>query len=420
MRIAKRWFAVLLTAFVLTSLLLVSFLSAGCGSPAAEEEEEEKVLKFGHLVSLTGGYSNVQLGLLQAPRDYYRYINEEEGGINGVKVEAVWADSGTNKVPMILSGYERFKEEGVMCFSTSSVMDEETIKAKLEPDGMICAGGSGPAVAVKVPGWMYAPIGSYADNCQALLDYWMSEWEGSEPPKLAFLTMDNPGGKSALIPDYAESIGYEVVATELVPTIPVDTTPSLSRIKELEVDFVTGCIVLATAVPLWKDMNRLGIDRTETKFGWAWPLSMEDALRETPDLAEGIYFGRHAASWYDDDVAGVKFMKDLQNKYHPEKQVFGWIYQAGFVISKTFVEAARLALDEVPFEELTPTKFRDHGITKIEGLSSDGIYAPITFSGGAVQGLRAGAIYKIENGEGVRIGEWWPYNNPLNLDLGWE
>ncbi|MEE8174844.1 MAG: ABC transporter substrate-binding protein, partial [Dehalococcoidia bacterium] len=85
-----------LVMFGLLALLLVALplLAAACGDDDEDKTpgEEEKWITIGGTFMLSGISAPTTGPAFSNLMDFYRYINEVEGGIDGIKIRLVWAD----------------------------------------------------------------------------------------------------------------------------------------------------------------------------------------------------------------------------------------------------------------------------------------------------------------------------------------
>ena len=89
-------------------------------------------------------------------------------------------------------------------------------------------------------------------------------------------------------------------------------------------------------------------------------------------LGDGFVVAGGFPAW-DDPSPGVKFMTELQKKYHPNKWVSHIMYEGGFLEAMTQVEALRLAMLKKPLEQLKPIDVLNDGFYQIKNLDTGGI-----------------------------------------------
>ena len=94
--------------------LVIPFISA-CG-PA---EHPGQTLKVGIMTPTTGPAAEKGVPLRDANLDCIQYINDELGGVNGYKIEAINLDS-QYKADQAVTNINQFMDEGCLFFTTSS------------------------------------------------------------------------------------------------------------------------------------------------------------------------------------------------------------------------------------------------------------------------------------------------------------
>jgi hypothetical protein len=83
------------------------------------------------------------------------------------------------------------------------------------------------------------------------------------------------------------------------------------------------------------------------------------------------------------------------------------MYLHGVVEAMIQVEAIRLAMQEVPFDELTPADVLEYGFRQIKNLSTGGITStPLTFGPGDIEGIDAIRVQQVQEGKIVELGVW--------------
>jgi len=264
--------------------------------------------------------------------------------------------------------------------------------------------------------FIHYPI--YTDAVAAIADWFLENWEEDEAPRVAYLTADNAMGKSVLIPEmdaYLESIGYEVVGSQFVPLVPTSPpTTQLLWLKENEVDLALGVMINPGAQPTVKEMVRLDMGPHlgyKMAFGTASPGHAVVFAEAMGELGDGYLCAGSYPPLDDLAVPGIAFCDELQQKYRPDDRVTHLMYAHGVVEAMIQVEALRLAMQEVPFEELEPVDVLEHGFYMIKNLETGGITStPLTYGPGDVIGMDAVLVQQVQGGKAVALGTW-PLHN---------
>ena len=197
-----------------TALLIFALLlsSACAGKPPAAEE---KTVKVGHIAFSTGPVGDCGLPAVQMAGDMIRWINEG-GGIDGVKIEFNWIDSGY-EVPRSVAAYQRLKEWGAKVIWSFGTTPNDSIMSMAKEDGMpvVCWGGAAELFFPVKDSVFFATYESYDREGRAGIIWMMNNLSDlPKPPKVGLIHPDDAYGWSfangAL--SYADTDGYEVAA----------------------------------------------------------------------------------------------------------------------------------------------------------------------------------------------------------------
>jgi len=381
--------------------------------------EAQKKLYVGGTQSLTGPFAEDSAAVLSAIEDYVRYVNEtknmapwrKEKGPADITLEVLWRDDEL-KPAKALSIYEELKAKGMMVARISGSPIALALKDKMWEDRM---GGTsmatGPYYLTPPQScFTYYPI--YTDSLAAIADWFKANWKETRKPKVAYLTADNAMGRSIEIPEmkaYLEKIGYEFVGTQYVPLVPTSPpTTQLTWLKEKGVDLALGIMINPGAQPTVKEMVRLGMGPFQPykmTFGTGAPGHAAVLAEAMGTLGDGYVCAGSFRPMDDLAVPGIKYCRELQDKYRPGKRVTHIMYQAGILEGMIQVEALRLAMLEVPFEKLTRRDVLEKGFFKIKNLETGKISStPLTYGEGDIEGVDQIRIDQVQKGKVVEVG----------------
>jgi len=391
----------------LSLLMVVVFILSACAGPAPPGAEKE--VKIGLALDWTGPFAGAITVLGPIFLDYFhKYVNEEQGGIDGVKVKVLWADTGY-KVPTEVSIYDRFVEQGIVLYVNHNTAANTVLKPKFEADKIPClTTGSVISEQLYPPGWIFFDKNDYSSQLGGLLDWFMDNWKEDRPPKFAYLTWDAPLGRSTMPAghEYAEKIGYEFVGIEYMPMVPMEVTAQLLRLQEKGADLVFGQYNSGVASVVLKDAYRLGLTGKIQFAASGNNIPMPEILELTsPGESEGMILIDSAASW-DWEVPGWKLYNHVCEMAHGKVIknklcVFGGVSQ-----SMIAVEAIRLALEEVGYEHLDGLAVKEYGFETINDFSTGGLTPPITYSAVKRRGYDAVIISQAQGGKEVALTDW--------------
>jgi len=427
-------------ATIVTVVLLLSLVASGCATPAPAPEPTPAVgetpmpttppptpttppptvLYVGGAMALTGAYAEDTAAVLAAYEDYVQYVNEnkllapwrEETFPDDVTLELLWRDDELN-VEKALTIYEELKGMGMLVYRIGGSPQALALKDLLNEDRIMAPSMATGAYLLSPPQTVLTSYPIYTDSMAAVAEWFLENWEEDRAPRVAILTADNAMGRSLEIPEftaYLTELGYEYVGAQYVPLVPTaPPTTQLLWLKENNVDLTVGVMINPGSQPTIKEAVRLDMGPHlgyKITFACATPSHLQVFLPAMGDLGEGFVVGGGYASW-DDPGAGMQFINELQETYRPDDKVTHIMYLHGVIEAMIQVEALRLAMDQVPVEELTPVDVLEYGVYRIKDLDTGGLAStPLTFGPGDVEGMEEVRVQQIQNGEIVEVGTW--------------
>jgi len=383
---------------------------------------QQVTLYVGGCFALTGAYAEDMAASLSGYEDYIAWVNEN--GIlapwypdrtipDNVTFEVLWRDDELN-VEKVLSIYEELKDLGLLVERVSGSPQALALMDLMNEDRIGATSAAAGPYLLSPPKTIFTNYPIYTDDCAAFADWFLENWDGADAPRFAFLTADNAMGRSVVTDDmidYLESIGYEVVGEQYVPLVP--TAPPTTQLLWLQANNVDACfgvMINPGSQPTVKEMNNLnmgpGMDY-EITFGCATPSHLQVFLPAMGEEGNGFVVAGGYASW-DDTGEGITFANQLLATYRPaELGAMHIMYVDGIVEAMTQVEAMRLAMLEVPADELTSADVLEYGFYSIEDLSTGGITCtPLTYGSSDVEGVDEVRIQQVQNGQIVDLGTY--------------
>jgi hypothetical protein len=385
----------------------------------------QKSVSIGGCFALTGAYAEDMAAVLAGFEDYAAYVNEThklapwrtETFPENVTVEVLWRDDELN-VEKVLSIYEELKDKGLLVERTSGSPQALALMNLMNDDRIGATSAAVGPYLLSPPKTIFIQYPVYTDACAAIADWFMENWEGTKAPKVAVLTADNAMGKSLVIPEfraYLESAGYEYAGEQYVPLVPTSPpTTQLLWLKENKVDLALGVMINPGAQPTYKEMVRLDMGPDlgyKITFGTASPGHAVVFAAAMGELGDGYVCAGSYPPLTEVSVPGIKFCNDLQDSYRPDNRVTHIMYPHGVVEAMIQVEALRLAMQEVPVDELKSVDVLEYGFYMIKNLDTGGITStPLTFGPGDVIGMDSVLVQQVQGGQAVALGTW-PLHN---------
>jgi branched-chain amino acid transport system substrate-binding protein len=395
-------------------------MAAGWLLVSQSAEAAGKTVYVGGTMSLTGPYAEDSAAVLAGFEDYVKYVNEtkqlapwlKEKWPADVAIELLWRDDEL-KPAKALSIYEELKAKGILVYRISGSPIALALKDRLKQDGFGATSMATGPYLLKPPGTIFTYYPIYTDSLASVADWYKDNWKEKRKPRVAFLTADNAMGKSIEIPEmkaYLEKAGYEFVGIQYVPLVPTSPpTTQLMWLKQNKVDLALGVMINPGSQPTVKEMVRLGMGPFQAykmTLGCALPSHLPVFAAAMGTLGDGFVVAGGFPPW-DEQVPGVKFLTELQKKYHPNKWVSHSMYMGGFLEAMIQVEALRLAMQKTPLEKLKPNDVLNNGFFQIKNLDTGGVSStPISYGPGKIEGVDKIRVDQLQKGKVVKQGVW--------------
>jgi hypothetical protein len=406
-------------------ILVALPLFAACPAPPAAEEEEglpaEVTLYIGGNFGLTGPWAEDCVAVLTAFQDYAQYVNETtllapwrtETFPENVTLEVKYLDDECLNPEKALTNYETLKAGGLMVQRISGSPIAMAMLDVLDADQVGATSQASGPYLLTPPKTIFMNYPIYTDQCAAIAEWFMENWAEDRAPRVAYFTNDT-FGRSLLVPEmdaYLEELGYELVSPgqiiESVPTAP--PTTALLWLKENNVDLTLGAMTNIGSQPSMLEAERLDMGPElgyKITFGLCSPSHLSVYVRDMGTKGDGLVVAGSYPDW-DDPCDGIMFCNELQETYRPDDRVTHIMYVHGIVEAMIQVEALRLAMLEVPAEELEPADVLEYGFYEINNLGTGGIIpTPITYGPGDVEGADEVVVHQAQNGKQVKIDTW--------------
>jgi ABC-type branched-subunit amino acid transport system substrate-binding protein len=332
---------------------------------------EGETITFYHFGDLSGPLAGITGPLINGFNDAVAAVNAN-GGIRGAQIELEFTDTKSS-VDEAVAAYNLYaeKEDGELVNNplvmfTYGSGDGEALASRFVEDQIpnLAAGLSSVAFYGPESGYTfgYAPI--YPDQFALFLDYITANWADLKPEaagdeiKLAYISWPTAYGQGAITDEsvaYAESLGIEIVANELIdPSPTADATTAILNAQAAGANVIYTNTLAFGPASILNGLGALGL-RNDFLFGannWAMDISIY-AFVSDPALVEGMISPFPYLFWSDADNPGVQYAEEqfALNERTPGEHGVGYLLTfAGVDLA---VKAIELAIDKVGFDNLT-------------------------------------------------------------------
>jgi len=334
----------------LSGLALAAFFALAAAGAHAQAKEQFVPANFYWIGPYASGGTGISGGML----DYFKLLNERDGGINGVKFTWEKCETEYNNARGI-ECYERNKHNGptgatlVHPLSTGitySLIDKGT--ADKIPIVSIGYGRADAAYGAVFP-YVFPLITTYWDQAATMVRY-IGEREGGvgklRGKKIALLYHDSAYGKEpiAVLTDLAAKYGY-TLETIAVPHPGNEQQSQWLRIRELRPDWVIlwgWGVMNPTAL---KTAARVGYPRTKMIGVW-WSGAEEDVI-PAGSAAKGFVAAGFNVSGADypviREIRKYVYDKEGEGEMDDKSRIGSIYYNRGVVFGIITAEAVRVA-----------------------------------------------------------------------------
>jgi branched-chain amino acid transport system substrate-binding protein len=225
---------------VLAAAMVGSMLfAAGCGGNGGSGGGADASYKIGAVLGLTGSYSALGTNEQKALQLYADRVNAS-GGINGHKIEMVFADSTSSESEAVNQLRKLATQDRVIAVIGPSSSGEgvavKPISASLKVPVIVPASSKGIVTPQDQAKYIFKEFPASDASLQAQLTYAKDQgWK-----KVAILASNNGYGQEpvAALPGLISNYGVDLVASETFPPTATDVTAQLSSIAGKNPDAV--------------------------------------------------------------------------------------------------------------------------------------------------------------------------------------
>ncbi len=387
MRITRnsRWLMLLLAV----TLLLISV------TPACTPKQA-KTIKIGQTMDLTGPIAASGKILVEDGQWITKYINDVKGGLDGAKLEWLWADDAFSP-PRTISAFQRMKEDGIVVI----IVQNSTSALALTP---IAERAQVPIISMNAepsslypPGWVYLAFPTAnADLFVGALTFIKQNWKGDQPPKIAIMGWDNSLGRSTLnAKKYWEDLGIQVVTQDFLPPTAVDWSTPLVKARDAKADFIFVSNSHPASEFVLRDAERLGIRGKIPIIMNGISVQIDDSIDAAGALTEGIYW---IIPWnLSPDTAGIKEFMEAQQKVTGKEPRLRSSSMHVWGALNVATEAIKRASKNVGVDKVTGAEVKK-ALDSFKDFDTGGITPPITYGTDNRRGGSAVWAYQVKNG----------------------
>ena len=249
-------------------LALVAVPLAACGPKAPETPvvpetptgpEKPATVRIGIMGGMTGPAAASVSTMFQEFEYVFDYINEVDGGIDGVRIDYRIVDNKGTPEGAVLAYKELSAWEPVIYLAVEGYYYLGVAQQIAEDQVPVLTASAIVPQAYVPPSVLYSASLALADGLGAFVDYVKQDYAGTGNPKLGVLYWDLPSGQQhqMAIP-YAMQQGVDLVPVQF-PIALMDLKPQLLQLQEAGVDYIWMMGLTANAAVAVRDVRGLDI-----------------------------------------------------------------------------------------------------------------------------------------------------------------
>lgn len=379
---------------VLTGLLIIGLVLAGCGQSASttkESKDSNEPYKIGAVFDISGKSSSLGIPERDTAEMVVAEINKN-GGINGHQIEMTVLDSKSNETEAALAA-KKLVQQGVSAIIGASTSGTTMAMVDIVQNANIplisCAASVRIVEPVAERKWVFKVAQSDSFVAQNIVEYIKSKGL----TKVALATANNAYGDSGRteFEKAAKAGGITILTEQKFEQDATDMTPQLTNIKKLTPDAVIAWAIPPAASSFTANYRQMGI---KAPLLHSSGVGNKTFIELSGSAAEGVVFpvGRLlvAEQLPDTDpqkAVTTKYADQYEHIFGPRSTFGGHAWDAVKIIAQ--------AMGKVGSD---PSRIRD----EIEATSFTGVTAVFNFTPQDHSGLTKDCLKMVT----VKDGKW--------------
>jgi branched-chain amino acid transport system substrate-binding protein len=362
MKSCRMWVGLLV--FVLVCLLAVPCL-AGRGVT-------KDTIKIGLILCKTGPVATLGLPDGQGRVDYMQYVNEQ-GGVNGRKIEIIWEDDEFEAPKSVAALKKLITRDNVLTVQTTGGSQQTIANMKNINEYKV---PNIPNALMKefydpYQPYIFATGATYEAQSECIVDYIIHDLK-EKNPRIGVVYAKKEYGKIVLeaVKKRAKAYGVDLISELALPTGAVDASSQVLTLQDNKVDYVITADVLPPIITFLKTAQKFNY-WAKNVFGINW--ATDDMIVKACGEAAKNYIGVNSlGSWWDDSP-GMKLIREIAKKNNREISLAS-TYTYGAGVSMLFAEGIKRA-----GKDPTPDSLKA-AFETFKGYDTGGVFPPVTWT----------------------------------------
>jgi branched-chain amino acid transport system substrate-binding protein len=356
----------------MTIVLALTLTLALTGLALAEARGVTKdTIKIGLVLVKTGPVAALGLPNGQGMVDYFKYINEQ-GGINGRKVEVIWEDDQFEAPKSVAAVKKLMTRDEVLTIMTTGGTTQTIANLGNIANYKITNIPNALAREFYDPlnPYIFAMGATYEAQYYCIVDY-INDDLGQADPKIGVVYTKKEYGKVGLEAIKARAAKYNipVVAEVVMPTGAVDASSQVLALQKAGANIVITCDVLPPVISFVQTTAKYNYKPYIFGFNWA----CDDMIVQACGEAAEKYLAVNFVGGWSDEAPEIKLARDLAAKYDAKPGLTS-LYLNGMGVAHLFAEAIKRAGDDLNPDTLKAA------METLDAYDTGGLFPPVTYT----------------------------------------
>ena len=380
--------------------------------PSKSMAQKPEYMVLGLIGAFTGAYAPVIGPVCAGAEDGVKYVNEELGGIDGVKIKLENRDMQGN-VALGLQQYAGLMESKPKPLFVAIVHAgiSEALREKLLADGAIGLSQSTTVPCIYPRANTYGLSVMYPEAVALPLNWVKDNWKEGRNLRLGIITWDSAYGRGFITDeffDYCKKIGVDIVGTELFKVGEVDVTTQMTRLRAKKPDWLATQCMASGPISILKAAKEMG---WKIKLLGGYGLDEDTAVLD-PELMEGSV-GMHSC-WPLNDRGhpGIKLLLRYMEKNKRTKMEQRTPYIYGWTMPQIMHKVVKDAVAKVGWSKLNLDAIK-YEMNHLDFEPQNGLMK-LAFTEKRPEN-RWCYVHKIQDGKAVVVSPGGGYVNPPDL-----
>jgi branched-chain amino acid transport system substrate-binding protein len=384
---------------VFLSLVLIAVLVLP--SWAQQRGVTKDTIKLGLILVKTGPVAALGLPNGNGMVDYFHWLNDQ-GGINGRKVEVIWEDDQFEAPKSVAALKKLITRDEVLTVLTTGGSQQTIANLKNINDYKV---PNIPNALMKefyepYQPYIFAMGATYESQYDCIVDYIFNDLK-EKHPRIGVIYEKKEYGKIGLeaIRKRAKAYGVDLAAELVLPTGAVDASSQVLTLQENKVDYVITCVLLPPAITFLKTTQKYNYWPKKI-FGFNW--ATDDQIVKACGEAAKNFIGVNFVGSWNDDSPGLKTVRQIAEKYKRTDIGLTSLYVNGVGVSMLFAEAIKRAGNN-----LTPDGLKA-ALESLKNFETGGVFPPVTYTSKSHEPVEMVKFFKadVEHKRLVPITDW--------------